>query len=58
MNALDGMFKDFEQAMKETPKQPEGQPNASAGGPFDQNFMNMFENLAKQLDDLEEDGDD
>jgi hypothetical protein len=48
---LDGMFKDFEKAMKDMPKQPEGgaqQPNAGgAGGPFDGNFMSMFENLAK-----------
>ena len=50
-NALDGMFKDFEKAMKDTPKQPEAGPQqpgaAGAGGPFDANFMNMFENLAK-----------
>jgi hypothetical protein len=41
------MFKDFEKAMNEQPKQEEGQNKAGEKAPFDKNFMNMFENLAK-----------
>jgi soluble cytochrome b562 len=48
------MFEDFEKATK-TPGQ---QPNDKDMQDFEKNFMGMFQNLASQLDKMEDDDDD